>query len=111
MGLSCHDFGALEVAAKSHWADLLLARINHGGAKMDGPPVDVMPVLKRAKESGKGVIGMKIFGCGDLTREEQREKSLNYVMKSKNVHCMTIGFENTEQVDDAVERVMRIARS
>ncbi len=111
VGLSCHDFGALKVAAQSSWADLLLARINHGGAKMDGHPVDVMPVLKHAKESGKGVIGMKIFGCGELTREEQREKSLNYVMKSKNVHCMTIGFENTEQVDDAVERVMRIAKS
>ena len=75
---------------------------------MDGPPVDVMPVLQKAKETGKGVIGMKVFGCGDLVGEEQREKSLNYVMNSHNVHCMTIGMENIEQVDDNVERVMRI---
>lgn len=111
VGLSCHDFAAMEVAAKSDWPDILLARINYGGAKMDGPPKDVMPVLKSAKDSGKGVIGMKIFGCGDLVQENQREKSLNYVMKSDNVHCMTIGMESIDQVDDTVERVMRIAKS
>jgi len=111
VGLSCHDFGALEIAAKSDWPDILLARINYDGARMDGPPEKVMQVLKTAKDSGKGIIGMKIFGCGDLTDEGQREKSLRYVMKSGNVDCMTIGFENNDQVDDAVERIMRIAKS
>lgn len=111
VGLSCHDLGALKVAAESDWPDVLLARINNGGARMDGAPEEVMPVLKKAKDTGKGVIGMKIFGCGQLCSDEQRESSLNYVMKSKNVHCMTIGFENTDQIDDAVERVMRIAKS
>lgn len=111
VGLSCHDLGAMKVAAESDWPDILLARINYDGAKMDGKPAEVMPVLKKAKESGKGVIGMKVFGCGDLTEDAQREKSLNFVMKSNNVHCMTIGFENTDQIDDAVERVMRIANS
>lgn len=111
IGLSCHDFGALEIAAKSPWPDVLLARINHEGAKMDGPPEKVMEVLKTAKESGKGIIGMKLFGCGDLTDKLQREKSLQYVIKSGNVDCMTIGFENNEQIDDAVERIMRIANT
>ncbi len=109
IGLSCHDLGALKVAAENPWADVLLARINYDGAKMDGPPVDVMPVLKKAKEKGKGVIGMKVFGCGDLTKDDQRQKSLEYVMKSKNVDCMTIGFESPEQVDDTIERVMKLA--
>ena len=110
IGLSCHDLGALKVAAENPWADVLLARINYDGARMDGPPADVMPVLKKAKESGKGVIGMKVFGCGDLTKDDQRQKSLEYVMKSKNVDCMTIGFESPEQVDDTIGRVMKLAR-
>ena len=110
VGLSCHDFGALKVAAENDWADVLLARINYDGAKMDGPPQDVMPVLKKAKESGKGVIGMKVFGCGDLTKDEQRQKSLEYVMNSKNVDCMTIGMESIEQVDDNMERIMKLAK-
>ena len=111
VGLSCHDLGALKVAATSPWADVVLARINHKGAKMDGSPEEIMSVLKTAKENGKGVLGMKIFGCGDLIREEEREKSLNYVIKSNNVHAMTIGFVNNEQIDDAVERIMRIVKS
>lgn len=108
VGLSCHDFRAMEVAAESPWADVLLARINYDGAKMDGTPPDVMSVLKRAKENGKGIIGMKIFGCGELTKEDQRQKSLEYVITSGNVDCMTIGMESIEQVNDNVERIMKL---
>ncbi len=111
VGLSCHDLGALKVAAESDWPDVILARINHDGARMDGKPVDVMPVLQKAKQNGKGIIGMKIFGCGALTDEQQRQKSLNYVMKSGNIDCMTIGVESTEQIDDNIERVMKLAHS
>lgn len=108
VGLSCHDLGALKLAAENPWADMILARINYEGPRMDGPPADVMPVLKKAKENGKGVLGMKVFGCGQLVQPEQREKSLKYVLNSGNVHSMTIGLESTAQVDDAVERIMRI---
>ncbi len=111
VGLSCHDFGAMEVAAESKWADVMLARINYDGAKMDGTPADVMSVLKKAKQNGKGIIGMKIFGCGDLTKEDQRQKSLEFVIKSGNVDCMTIGMESIEQVDDNVERIMKLVKA
>jgi len=111
VGLSCHDFGAMKVAAENPWADVLQARINYDGAKMDGKPQDVMAILKKAKENGKGIIGMKIFGCGDLTKEDQRQKSLEYVIKSKNVDCMTIGMDSIAQVDDTVERIMKLANS
>lgn len=111
VGLSCHDFGAMQIAAENPWADVLLARINYEGAKMDGNPEDVMKVLKKAKDNGKGIIGMKIFGCGDLTKDEQRQKSLEYVIKSGNIDCMTIGMENIAQVDDTIERMMKVVNS
>jgi aryl-alcohol dehydrogenase-like predicted oxidoreductase len=111
VGLSCHDFGAMKVAAENPWADVLLARINYDGAKMDGTPADVMSILKKAKENGKGIIGMKIFGCGNLTKESQRQKSLEFVIKSGNVDCMTIGMESIEQVDDNVERIMKLVKT
>lgn len=111
VGLSCHDFGAMQIAAENKWADVLLARINYDGAKMDGSPENVMKVLKKAKDNGKGIIGMKIFGCGDLTKDEQRQKSLEFVIKSGNVDCMTIGMESIAQVDDTVERMMKVVKS
>ena len=111
VGISCHSLDAMLVAANNPWVDVLFARINHKGAKMDSTPEKVMGVLETARKNGKGVIGMKIFGCGDLVKENEREQSLNYVIRSKNVHCMTLGMDSKEQVDDNVSRVMRIAKS
>jgi aryl-alcohol dehydrogenase-like predicted oxidoreductase len=110
VGVSCHSFEAMEEAAINPWVDVLLARINPENIRMDGTSEKVMQILETARRNGKGIIGMKIFGCGDLVKENEREKSLNYVINSGNVHCMTLGVESKEQVDDNVSRVMRIAR-
>jgi len=111
VGVSCHSFEALKLAVEDPWVDVILARINPEGVVMDASSDEVMAVLKKAHDSGKGIIGMKIFGEGKLVEVIQREKSLKYVIGSKNVDCMTIGMTSVEQVEDAVNRVMRIAAS
>lgn len=111
VGVSCHNFDAMIDAASNPWVDVILARINPKSIRMDGTPEKVMEVLETARKNGKGIIGMKIFGCGELVKDDEREQSLNYVIKSGNVHCMTLGLENREHVDDAISRVMRISRS
>jgi predicted aldo/keto reductase-like oxidoreductase len=111
IGISCHSMDAIKEASTNNWVDVILARINYQGARMDGEPAKVMELLASARKNGKGVMGMKVFGCGDLVKEEEREKSLNFVIRSGNVHCMTIGMESTDQIDDTVSRVMRIAKS
>ena len=108
IGLSCHSFEALKIAADDPWVDVILARINPEGVIMDANPEEVMAVLKKAHDNGKGIIGMKIFGEGKLSDESQREKSLQYAIKSTNIDCMTIGMTSIDQVDDAVNRIMRI---
>ena len=110
VGVSCHNFEALKLAADDPWVDVILARINPEGVIMDASSEEVMAVLKKAHDSGKGIIGMKIFGEGRLVEESQREKSLQYVIGSKNVDCMTIGMTTADQVEDAVNRIMRIAK-
>lgn len=111
VGISCHNMDAMIEAANNPWVDVLLARINNKGPRMDGTPAEVMKVLETARKNGKGVIGMKIFGMGDLTKDDEREESLRYVIKSANVDCMTLGLESKAQIDDAVGRIMRIANS
>ena len=110
VGLSCHSFDALKIAAEDPWVDVILARINPEGVIMDASPAEVMAVLKKAHDSGKGIIGMKIFGEGRLIEESQRERSLKYVIGSKNVDCMTIGITSPDQIDDTVQRIIRIAK-
>lgn len=110
VGVSCHNIDALRVAATDPWTDIILARINPAQAKMDGTPEEIMDILETAKDNGKGIIGMKIYGAGDLTKEELREKSLKFACQSKNIHAMTIGMEKTVYVDDTVERMMRLTK-
>jgi aryl-alcohol dehydrogenase-like predicted oxidoreductase len=108
VGVSCHNFVALKLAVDDPWVDVILARINPEGVIMDATSEEVMAVLKKAHDSGKGIIGMKIFGEGRFTEEAQREKSLRYAIGSKNIDCMTIGMTSTEQVDENVNRIMQI---
>ncbi len=108
IGLSCHSFEALKIAADDPWVDVILARINPEGVIMDASPEEVMAVLKKAHDSGKGIIGMKIFGEGKFTDESRREKSLQYAIGSKNIDCMTIGMTSINQVDENINRIMKI---
>ncbi len=108
VGFSAHDFGALESGVNHEWPDVVLARINNKEIRMDGHPDTIMNLLEIAGSKGKGVLGMKIFGCGGLIKEEERMASLRYVVHSKKVHAMTIGFEDPLQVHDAVERMMGV---
>src|SRR4029079_1462365 len=51
-GVSCHDLGALKVAANSDWVDVDLARLNPAGVAMDADPATVIGVLKTMKAKG-----------------------------------------------------------
>ena len=85
VGVSCHDLGAMKTAATCPWVDVLLARINPKGVKMDGTPEEVTEVLKQAKANGKAVIGMKIFGEGQL--RDQRETCIQFAQESRPAGC------------------------
>ena len=107
VGISCHHIDALVEAAESPWVDVIMARINPFGTRMDGSPDEIKPILEKAIQNGKGVIGMKIFGEGQNVSDPEREQSIQFAVTQKPVHCMTMGFESLVQMDDAIERVMR----
>jgi predicted aldo/keto reductase-like oxidoreductase len=111
VGVSCHNFDALKVAADDPWVDVILSRINPFQAHMDGTPAEVNAILERARNNGKGIIGMKIFGNGDKILESEREESITFALKKTSIHCMTLGLESIAQMDDAIDRVMRIHKS
>ena len=111
VGISSHHIDALKEAAESPWVDVILARINPFGKNMDGDPDVVTPILLKAIQNGKGVIGMKIFAEGECVSDQEREESIRFSVTKKHVHCMTMGLETEDQMDDAIERVMRHANN
>ena len=103
VGVSCHDFGALKTAANCPWVDVVLARINPKGVKMDGTPDEITAVLKEMKANGKAVIGMKIFGEGQLSGE--KEACVKFAQQLGVLDAMTIGFHEPEQIDDMLRMI------
>jgi predicted aldo/keto reductase-like oxidoreductase len=111
-GCSCHSIGALEAAAAEPWVDVVHARINPFGLKMDGKPEEVVPALKKIGAAGKGIIGMKIIGEGDLRDDDaKREQSVRFAMGLGPVGAIIVGFEQTAEMDDIIARVGRALAS
>ena len=107
VGVSCHSYDALVEAVESPWVDVIMARINPFQSKMDGTPEAINKVLAVAKQNGKGIIAMKVFGEGLNVSDPEREQSIRYILTEANAHCMTLGMETASQMNDAVARVMK----
>lgn len=105
VGVSCHNLGAVETAASLPWVDVILARINPRGASMDAPTDRVVPVLKKARENGKAIIGMKIYGAGDLTN--RKEECIQFAQNLGLLDCMTIGAEKPEHMDETLRLIAK----
>ncbi|MGD8897688.1 MAG: aldo/keto reductase [Acidobacteriota bacterium] len=111
VGVSCHDLGALKVASAHPWVDVIFARINYKGGsenRCDGTADEVAAVLKTARQNGKAVVGMKIFGGGSLVTPEERDASLQFVLGNDLVDMMTIGMKSPAEVDDTLARIARV---
>jgi len=102
-GISCHSLAALRLAAQTPWVQVDLARLNPIGAHMDADPDTVISVLRQMKAAGKGVIGMKILGQGDL--RGRADEALRFAMRQDCLDCFTIGAENRQELADLVKRI------
>jgi 1-deoxyxylulose-5-phosphate synthase len=102
-GVSCHDLGALKVAADSDWVDVDLARLNPAGVAMDADPATIISILRTMKQRGKGIIGMKILGAGAL--RGKRDEALQFALAQEVLDCFTIGCENPSELQDLMTRI------
>jgi predicted aldo/keto reductase-like oxidoreductase len=109
IGMSCHDFGALKTVASAEWIDVVLARINYDGMKMDARPDEVIPVLESIHDAGKGVLAMKVLGQGDLWRDTPR--ALRFALGLSCIDAMVIGMTDEFQVRQNVSLAVEHATS
>ncbi|MDB5349659.1 MAG: putative oxidoreductase of aldo/keto reductase family [Planctomycetota bacterium] len=104
-GTSCHGMDPLRTSAKNPFVQIDLARINPEGLIMDDrKPDEVASELQEMHDSGKGVVGMKIFGEGRMKEADRRDASLRYVLGLGTVDAFIIGFESPEQIDDVLKK-------
>jgi len=101
IGASCHSVGALEAAAEADWVDVVMARVNYDGVHMEAPHAEVIPVLERMHEAGKGVIGMKVLGQGQLAHDVRR--AIRYALGLRCLDAITIGMTSQAQLTENVK--------
>jgi 1-deoxyxylulose-5-phosphate synthase len=106
-GCSCHSIEALRAAAKSSWVEVDLVRINPIGSHMDADPDTVISVLHEMKAAGKGIVGMKILGQGDL--RGRQDEALKYALSLGVLDAFTIGAESKAEQEDLVRRIAAAA--
>jgi aryl-alcohol dehydrogenase-like predicted oxidoreductase len=106
-GCSCHSIEALRAAAKSPWVEIDLVRINPIGSHMDADPETVVSILREMRAAGKGIVGMKILGQGDLSGRQ--DEALKYALALELLDAFTIGAESKKQQDDLIRRISAAA--
>lgn len=114
-GASVHGLPALREFPGNRWLDIAMIRMNHQGSHMDTPETrdvnipgnveEVVSQVKKVRSQGAGIISMKLVGEGSFTRAEDRQASLNFAFGVAGVHAVTIGYKNTPEIDEAIERV------
>ncbi|MBZ5545188.1 MAG: aldo/keto reductase [Acidobacteriia bacterium] len=106
-GCSCHTIEALRAAAQEPWVEVDLARLNPIGSHMDAEPDTVLSVLWQMRAAGKGIVGMKILGQGDMGHRQ--DEALKYALSSKVLDAFTIGAESRAEQTDLIRRIAAVA--
>src|SRR5436190_15368054 len=113
-GASVHGLPALRQFPGNKWLEVAMIRMNHNGTKMDaedyntrglGSVPEVVTHVKQVRNDGMGVISMKLVGEGAFTNREDRKAAMKYAFRNAGVDCVTVGYKNTAEIDEAIENL------
>ena len=112
-GASVHGLPALRQVPGNKWLDVAMIRMNHKGKSMDaedyatqglGNVPEVVEHVKEVRKEGMGVISMKLIGEGTFNRED-RQQAMRFAFRNAGVDCVTVGYKNTAEIDEAIENL------
>lgn len=114
-GASVHGLPALRLMPGNPWLQVAMIRMNHKGARMDGPDWDdgnnpqnvpeVVEHVHQVKKDGMGVISMKLCGDGTFTQHDDRVKAMRFAFQTAKIDCATVGFKSTQEIDEAIDNM------
>lgn len=113
-GASVHGLPALRQVPQNKFLQIAMIRMNHKGVAMDaeeyntpgtGNVPEVVQHVKQVKGNGMGVISMKLAGEGRFTERADRQAAMKYAFRNAGVDCVTVGYKNTGEIDEAIENL------
>jgi aryl-alcohol dehydrogenase-like predicted oxidoreductase len=114
LGLSTHSAHVARLAAAWPEVDVLMLPLNAIGACTpgtyveDGGSAEMMQAAELAWRHGKGVVAMKVMGCGTLARDPLG--AIAFAAHRHYVHSLCIGMRSLSQVRENV-RLLDLADS
>ncbi|MDR3793765.1 MAG: aldo/keto reductase [Terracidiphilus sp.] len=112
-GASVHGLPALRRIPGNEWLHVAMIRMNHTGQIMDAEQWDaqasdnigeVVRHVQQIKREGIGVLSMKLIAEGAFGRED-RQKAMRFAFRTAGVDCVTVGFKNNAEIDEAIENI------
>src|SRR5271157_1096624 len=113
-GASVHGLPALRRFPGNQWIEIAMIRMNHKGTQMDAEGYstsvaanvsEVVTHVKQVRREGMGVISMRLVGEGVFTPREDRQAAMKFAFNHAGVDCVTLGYKNTAEVDEAIENL------
>ncbi|MGH9469612.1 MAG: aldo/keto reductase [Terriglobia bacterium] len=113
-GASVHGLPALRRFPGNQWLQIAMIRMNQKGVRMDaedyntdglGNVPEVVGVVKEVRKDKMGVVSMKLVGEGRFTTRADRQKAMRFAFRHAGVNCVTVGYKNTAEIDEAIENV------
>lgn len=112
-GASVHGLPALRQMPANEFLQVAMIRMNHKGKSMDaedyntgglGDVPQVVSHVQQVRKHGMGVISMKLCGEGTFDRED-RKAAMRFAFRNAGVDCVTVGFKNNAEIDEAIENL------
>lgn len=113
-GASVHGLPALRKFPGNQWLQVAMIRMNQKGVRMDaenyatdglGNVSEVTGYVKEVLKEHMGVVSMKLVGEGQFTARADRQAAMRYAFRNAGVDCVTVGYKNTTEIDEAIENV------
>jgi predicted aldo/keto reductase-like oxidoreductase len=108
VGISCHSLDTMKIAINNPWLDICMTRINPASTRMDADTATMMPLMGELKAKGKGIVGMKILGEGQLA--DNLDDALRFAVTKDLVHCFSIGCESRAEFLDNFNRIPKVSQ-
>ena len=98
IGISTHRVEGVYAVTQYDELDVVHPIVNKAGIGIqDGTIQDMLNIIEKAYNMGKGIYGMKPLGGGHLIG--QVEESFNFVKNIPFIHSFAIGMQSKEEVD------------
>lgn len=101
IGISTHRVEGVLGGIICDYIDIIHPIVNIEGIGIqDGNIEDMLSVIKRANEKGKGIYSMKPLGGGHLIPKAQ--EAFNFVRNIPYIHSIAIGMQSKEEIDSNI---------